>query len=158
MRVMMPNGTVMTIEKVCAVSEQRIAFNGREVRLCECATDIDSANGVSFLSKSNVHDIATGGTALLGNLSNDFVREVLASLVRQGYVDLSGLKLQKAQPMVSSYVFDNGASGAYMLQGFEANMCCANALGYHPFMAGDCPVESKAKDVEEDREEDCADE
>ena len=158
MRVMMPNGTVMTIEKVCAVSEQRIAFNGREVRLCECATDIALANGVSFLSEANVHDIATGGTTLLGNLSNDFVREVLASLVRQGYVDLSGLKLQKAQPMVSSYVFDNGASGAYMLQGFEANMCCANALGYHPFMAGDCPVESEAEDVKEDGEEDCADE
>ena len=158
MRVMMPNGTVMTIEKVCAVSEQRIAFNGREVRLCECATDIDLANGVSFLSKANVHDIATGGTALLVTLANDFVREVLASLVRQGYVDLSGLKLQKAQPMVSSYVFDNGASGAYMLQGFEANMCCANALGYHPLIAWDCPVESEAKDVKEDGEEDCADE
>ena len=99
MRVMMPNGTVMAIEKAVAVSEQRIVFNGREVRLCECATDIALANGVSFLSEAKVNGFATGGTTLLGNLSNDFVREVLASLVQQGYVDLSDLKLQKTQPV-----------------------------------------------------------
>ncbi len=84
---------------------------------------------------------------MLGNLSNEFCQGVLASLVRQGYTDLSGLKLQKAQP-VSSYVFDHGASGAYMLQGYEVSMCCANALGYPPFVGGESPVASEAEDGE----------
>lgn len=153
MRVMLPKGTVVTIEKVIPVSEQRVAFNGRSVRLCEGATDMAYANAIAFFSEANVQSVATGVSVLLGNLDNEFVRGVLASLVRQGYVDLSGLKLQKEQLSTTlDYVFDNGASAAYMLQGFEVNMCC----GY-PFMGGTSPV-YKAEDVEDAREEECADE
>ncbi len=144
MRVMLPNGTIMEVAKVVVVCEHRFTFNGRSHRLCECATDIASANGVVF---SPEKDIATGGAVMLGNLSNEFCQGVLASLVRQGYTDLSGLKLQKAQP-VSSYVFDHGASGAYMLQGYEVGMCCANVLGCPPFVAGESPVASEAEDGE----------
>ena len=35
MRVMMPNGTLVTVEKAIPVNELRISFNGREMRLCE---------------------------------------------------------------------------------------------------------------------------
>ncbi len=161
MRVMMPNGNVISVKKAVTVCEQRVAFNGREVRLCECAGVVADANAIAFLTEAGVQDICNvtiGGTVLLGNLSNEFVRGVLASLVRQGYVDLIGIKLQKAQPLVSSYVLDGGASGAYILQGYEASMCCANnALGY-PFMAGESPVASEAEDGEDGGEEDCADE
>ncbi len=155
MRVMMPNGTVMEVAKVVVVCEQRFEFNERSHRLCECATNIAYANGVVFFPDQ---DIATGGAVMLGNLSNEFCQGVLASLVRQGYTDLSGLKLQKAQPLVSSYVFDHGASGAYMLQGYEVGMCCANVLGCPPFVAGESPVASEAEDGEDGGEEDCADE
>lgn len=156
MRVLMPNATIMEIESVFAVSEQRFAFNGREVRLCECAKDISFANGLVFWHESS--SMATESTTLIGNLSNEFVKGVLASLARQGYTDLSGgLKLQKTQPMVTDYVFDGGVSGAYMIQGFDARMCCgANPM--YPFMGGAMPNVSKAEDVEDEEdagEEDC---
>ena len=146
MRIMLPNGTVMTVEKAIAFCEQRVAFNGRVERLCERVADLTYANSLGFFSDAQgSFNVVTGGTTLLGNLSNEFVREVLASLVRQGYVDLSDLKLQKKQSLVSQYVFDNGASGAYMLQGVDADMGCT---GY-PFMNEPIPAVSEAEDAEE---------
>ena len=65
---------------------------------------------------------------------------VLASLVRQGYVDLSDLKLQKTQPLVSQYKFDNGTSGAYLIFGYEASACLAAVPGY-PFMGMAAPAD-----------------
>ena len=152
MRVLMPNGIVMTVEKVISVCETRLESNGRSVRLCEGATDIAFANAIAFFPEGSAHGacgMASGDAFLIGNLSNEFARGVLASLVRQGYVDLSGLKLQKAQLPVSCYVLDGGASEAYMIQGFEVNMCC----GY-PFMGMAAPAVSNAEDAEDAGEED----
>ena len=163
MRVMLSNGNVLSISKAAAITEMRVAFNGRDVLLCEKASDIAYANAIAFITEAGVQDICDvtmGDTVLLGNLKNDFVRGVLSSLVRQGYVDLSDLRLQKTQPLVSNYVFDNGASGAYMLQGYEASACFAAVPGY-PFMGGAFPAVNNAANVEnaEDAEdEDCADE
>ena len=165
MRVMLSNGNVLSISKAVAVTETRVAFNGRDVRLCEKASDIAYANAIAFITEGGVQDICDvtmGGTVLLGNLSNDFVRGVLSSLVRQGYTDLSDLRLQKTQPLVSNYVFDNGASRAYMLQGYEASASFAAV----PFMGmgGAFPAGNNAEDVEDAEdaedagEEDCADE
>ena len=151
MRIMLPNGTVMTVEKAIAFCEQRVAFNGRVDRMCERAADLTFANALGFYQ--DVHgsfNVITGGTTLICNLTNEFVREVLESLVRQGYVDLSDLKLQKKQPLTSQYVFDNGASGGYILQGLEADMNCT---GY-PFVNGPIPTLSEGEDAEECENED----
>lgn len=152
MRILMPNGEVIEVKKAIAVSEQRIAFNGRDVRLCEKASDMAFANAIVF-SEESVHGMAPEEAILLGNLENGFVRGVLASLVQQGYTDLSGLRLQKEQLPTSSYVFDHGKSQPYMLRGFEATMCCASALGY-PFMGGNFSVASEAEDAEDTEEDD----
>lgn len=164
MRVMLPNANVLSIKKAIAVTEMRVAFNGRDIRLCEkTASDIADANAIAFITEAGVQDICDvtmGGTVLLGNLKNDFVRGVLSSLVRQGYTDLSDLRLQKTQPLVSNYVFDNGASGAYMLQGYEASACFAAVPGY-PFMGGAFPAANNAanvEDAEDAEDEGCADE
>lgn len=161
MRIMMKNGNVLSMKKAIAVTEQRVAYNGRDIRLCEATHDISDANAIAFLSEAGVQDICdvtTGGAVLIGNLSNEFVRGVLSSLVRQGYVDLSDLKFQKTQPLSSNYVFDHGASGAYILQGYETSACVSGFPGY-PF--GGVPVAngannavSEAEDTEEDEEED----
>ena len=153
MRVMLSNGNVLSISKAVAVTEMRVDFNGRDVRLCEKASDIVYANAIAFITEAGVQDICDvtmGGTVLLGNLKNDFVRGVLTSLVRQGYTDLSDLKLQKTQPLVSNYVFDNGASRAYMLQGYEASAC----FGAVPFMGmgGVFPAGNNAGDFEDDED------
>ena len=146
MRVMLPNGTVMTVEKAIAVCEQRVAFNGRVERLCERAVDLAYANALGFFSDAQgSFNVVTGGTTLICNLTNEFVREVLTSLVRQGYVDLSDLKLQKKQPLTSQSVFDNGASGGYILQGLEADMNCT---GY-PFVNGPIPTLTEGEEAEE---------
>ena len=152
MRILMPNGEVIEVKKAIAVSEQRIAFNGRDVRLCEKASDMAFANAIVF-SEESVHGMAPEEAILLGNLENGFVRGVLASLVQQGYADLSGLRLQKEQLPTSSYVFDHGKSQPYMIRGFEATMCCASALGY-PFMGGNFSVASEAEDAEDTEEDD----
>ena len=152
MRILMPNGEVIEVKKAIAVSEQRIAFNGRDVRLCEKASDMAFANAIVF-SEESVHGMAPEEAILLGNLENGFVRGVLASLVQQGYADLSGLRLQNEQLPSSSYVFDHGKSQPYMLRGFEATMCCASALGY-PFMGGNFSVASEAEDAEDTEEDD----
>ena len=153
MRISMPNGTVMPVEKAIAVCETRQPHNGKIVRLCEGATDIAFANAVAFFPETSVHGgMAAGDAVLFGNLSNEFVREVLASLVQQDFVDLSDLKLQKAQLPASRYVFDNGASEAYMIQGWDVNMCCASALG-HPFMGMVPPAVSNVGDAGEDDDE-----
>lgn len=150
MRVLMPNGTVMSVEKAIAISEKRLTFNGKDIRLCESATDIVYANAVAFFPETSVHGgMATGDAILFGNLSNEFVREVLASLVQQGYIDLSGLKLQKVQLSASHYVFDQGESDAYMVQGCGVDMC----FGY-PFMGMAAPAVNNAEDVEDAGEED----
>ena len=73
MRVMMPNGTVMEVAKVVAVCEQRLTYNGRDMRLCEKSTDIVYANGLGFFPNAQgSFDVATGDAVLLGNLSNSF--------------------------------------------------------------------------------------
>lgn len=148
MRVMLPNGNVLSLSKAIAITELRVAFNGRDMRFSEKAADIAYANAIAFITEGGVQDICDvtmGGTVLLGNLSNDFVRGVLSSLVRQGYTDLSDLKLQKTQPLVSQYKFDNGASGAYLLKGYEASACFATV----PFMGmgGVFPAVSEAEDA-----------
>lgn len=147
MRVMMPNGTVVAVEKAVAIAEKRPEFNGQTVRLSAPATDIAFANGVAFLSQAKVQDIAMGDAVFVGNLQNESVREVLATLVRQEYVDLSDLRLQKTQLLVSNYVVDDGISGAYIIKGLEA-WSCANALGY-PFMNGAVPTMGEATDTED---------
>ena len=158
MRVMLPNGTVMEVAKVVAVCEQRLTFNDRDIRLCEKAADIVYANGVAFFADAHgSFDVATGGAVLLGNLSNSFISVILASLVQEGAIDLSDLKLQKKQPLTTQYVFDNGKSDAYMLSGFEVSLSCADALGY-PSISGGCPVWSEAEDEDEDAGEEDSDE
>lgn len=161
MRVMMPNGNVISVKRAITVCEERTPFNGRVERRCECAKDIIYANGIAFVPVAetlDVCDMTAGGTVFFGNLTNEFVREVLASLVEKGYVDLSGLKLQKTQLVVSHYVFDNGASEAYLLQGYEANASCARVPGY-PFMGmGTVNETEDTEDVEDAGEEDCTDE
>lgn len=163
MRVLMPSGTVMEISKAIAICEQRVAFNGRVERMCECAKDIVYANGIIFLPDTRAYNgcgVVPVDDVLLGNLSNEFVKGVLASLVRQGYVDLTDLRLQEAQPSASHYVFDNGKSDAFMIRGFDVSLCCTNVLGY-PF-SGPIPAVSEAEDAgeresegEDAGEEDC---
>lgn len=151
MRILTPNGTLVTVEVAIPSIETRIPFNGREMRFCERATSLASANGIGFFTR--VHDncgVATGESFFIGNLSNEFVREVLATLMRQKYLNLSDLNIQKTQPVVSNYKFDNGISGAYMLRGLEAGMCCAEA--FVPFMGGSCSVASEAEDAENDED------
>lgn len=151
MRIMLPNGTVMTVEKAIAFCEKRVAFNGRVERLCERAADLTYANALGFFSDAQgSFNVVTGGTTLICNLAPEFVREVLESLTRDGYINLSSLKLQKKQPLTSQYVFDNGASGGYILQGLEADMNCT---GY-PFVNGPIPTVSEVEDADEDDAED----
>lgn len=151
MSVLMPDGMVMAVEKATPVIEQRISFNDREVRLCERSADVTSANEIALLSKAggqDICDVTMGGTALIGNISSEQVKGVLESLVREGYVNLPDLKLQKTQPLVSRYKFDNGASGAYLIFGYEASACFGAVPGYS-FMGGAFPVMSKAKNSED---------
>lgn len=154
MRVLLPTGTIMEVAKVVAVCEQRLFFNGRDMRLCERASEAVFANAIAFFHDAHgSFDVAAGGAVLLGNLSNSFISVILASLVQEGYIDLSDLKLQKKQPLTSHYKFDNGVSDAYLLSGFEVNMSCAETMGY-PSMSGGCPVWSEDDDTEEDDTED----
>lgn len=83
MRVLLPTGTVMEVAKVVAVCEQRLFFNGRDMRLCERASDVVFANALGFFPNAQgSFDVATGDAVLLGNLSNSFISVVLASLVQ----------------------------------------------------------------------------
>lgn len=157
MQVLLPNGTLMSVEKVVAVCEQRVPFNGRKNRLCECASELAYANAMAFSPAEasrgiDCFSLSTSGTVLIGNLSNEFVRETLSALTAQGYCDLSGLKLQKSKPSVNSYVCDNGESAAYILQGYEASVCCGNALGL-PLMSWAPPVDEAEDEAEEDDDE-----
>ena len=158
MRVLLPTVTIMEVAKVVAVSEKRLTYNGRDLRLCEKAADIAYANGIGlFPEAQGSFDVATVNAVMLGNLSNEVVREVLTSLVIKEWVDLSSLKLQKKQLMTTQYVFDNGVSDAYLLSGFEVNMlCCADALGY-PSENGPFPAVCEAEDTgERESEGECA--
>ena len=159
MRVLLPTGTIMEVAKVVAVCEQRLTYNGRDLRLCEKAADIAYANGIGLFPEARgSFDVATGNDAImLGNLSNEVVREVLTSLVIKEWVDLSSLKLQKKQLMTTQYVFDNGVSDAYLLSGFEVNVSCADALGY-PSANGPFSAVCEAEDEDEDAGEEDSDE
>lgn len=160
MRVLMPNGIrVMTVDSVIAISEKRPKFNGRVERLCEPAKEAGYANALAFFPAERNRDcFSTAGAVMIGNLPNEFVRSVIDSLMRTGTADFSEVKLQKAQPVASGYVFDNGGkAGAYMQEGYEVDMCCASVVGY-PFMGGPRPkvsVESnEVDDAEEENEDD----
>lgn len=160
MRVLI-NGTAMEVERIVPICEQRYAYNGREDRKVETASKIDYANGLAFLPAQNSgHDIfcaAIGSSfmpVMLGNLSNAFVKETLASLTKQGFADFSDLKLQKEKIVTASYTFDNGESDAYMVRGYEVNMCFGSPMTGFPFMNGENPAESDAEDAYADDGED----
>jgi len=160
MRVLMPNGIrLMTVDRVIALVEKRPSFNGRVERLCEPAKEVGFANAIALFPFSDNRDcFSVTGAVMLGNLKNEYVRGVLDSLVRTGFADLSSVKLQKTQPVATGYVFDNGGkAGAYMLEGYEVDVCCASVVGY-PFMGGPRPkvsVESnEVDDAEEENEDD----
>lgn len=63
---------------------------------------------------------SSGNDILVGNLSRDAVEEIMDSMLKNGYADISGYSYQKEHQCIYSIVFDNGKSDPYYLLDFAA--------------------------------------
>lgn len=119
MRLKDIDGSVFEIFKACPVVENRIDFNKKIKRLIEYAREGVKPNAILFEKKRVNSGLAFDNNIeiLVGNLSACTVEEILNSLNKNGYADISNLNYQEPMPSVYNYKFDNGNSEAYHVKG-----------------------------------------
>lgn len=127
MKVIKPNGTIVNVCKVKTYAERIISFNGDTLKYSKEAKDIDSANALVFiLNQDNSFD-SFGNNFILGNLTQDKLRDVLDDIVITDYVDLTKFDLQESPKTCNlfsqNYAIDNGVSKPYFSDYIE-NICC----------------------------------
>lgn len=124
MRVLTPNGTLIEVEKAEPIVEERIHFNGSDLRLCQIAKDGGQPVSGIFFTLKNATGIAfdfMSDRFLVGNLSTEAVKKFMGSLVKDGYCDFSQIDFQKEISADNKPVFDNGKTLPYYCGGSIAH-------------------------------------
>ncbi len=94
MRVVLPSGTVVSVEYVKPVVEKIFNFNGKRRRLIEYASDMkQEANGICISARSEQgFGIGTcNNNIIVGNLPNEKVQEIIRQVSEKGYYNFSEL-------------------------------------------------------------------
>lgn len=129
MKLKMQNGSIVEVMKVDPVVEKRDSFNGEVQRRVAVARDMEQdISGVLFHIQHPCANMgvfspcSSGNDILVGNLSRDAVEEIMDSMLKNGYADISGYSYQKEHQCIYSTVFDNGKSDPYYLLDFAATV------------------------------------
>lgn len=115
MRILTPNNTLAVISKVTPFAEERVAFNGSEVRLCQRVRDIKNMSGLFLNVAQNGFSMINQGDILLGNLKFEKAEEIMQKLLTEGYYDLSELEFQKSAGENRLPMFDGGKTLPYYI-------------------------------------------
>lgn len=124
------NGSILEVSRVDVIVEKHDRFNGEMQRRIAVAKDMeqDISGVLFFLNNSNMGLDAFSSAAygnrniLVGNLQRDVVEEILDSLLKNGYADISGYAYQKEHQNTQNIVFDHGKSEPYYLLDFAATV------------------------------------
>lgn len=134
LRVMLPSGTVASVDYVKPVAEKILNFNGRRRRLIEYASDMKKeANGVCIFLKYGQNFGITNDSVIVGNLTNEQVQEILRQIGETGYYDFSQLgEYQKIMELEDLKIGSDYPP--YTSEG--GNIMLSAGLQYSPF--GNC--------------------
>lgn len=123
-KILTPTGSLIEVAKVEPIVEERVQFNGSEVRLCQIAKDLKQ--NITGLYLSGVADdsvFCPSTNILVANLKPSLTEEILQNLLSDGYYDFSALDYQLKPTGLGNYVYDTGASKPYHLEGLLLNAC-----------------------------------
>lgn len=133
------NGSIMEFVKVEPIVEKRESFNGTANRGVAVAKDMtQDISGLLFSFASSASQFgldafqADESKMLVGNFKREVVEELLDSILKNGYADLSGYSYQPSED-ITKLKFDNGKSAPYFLRGFAATMSLERSMG-SPFV------------------------
>lgn len=151
------NGSILEVLRVDAIVEKHDHFNGERQRRIAVAKDMEQdISGVLFSVKDSnfgvdvfSSSICRNRDILVGNLHRDVVEEILDSMLKNGYADISGYAYQKEHQDTKNIVFDHGKSKPYYLLDFAATVGL-NGFGGNPFSPCAFPVNETADIPEED--------
>lgn len=124
------NGSILELSRVDVIVEKHDRFNGEKHRRIAIAKDMEQdISGVLFFIKdSNMGAdtfspmLCNNRNILVGNLHRDVVEEILDSLLKNGYADISGYAYQQEHQDTKSIIFDHGKSEPYYLLDFAATV------------------------------------
>ncbi|MBQ8198950.1 MAG: hypothetical protein IJZ76_05950 [Lachnospiraceae bacterium] len=131
------NGTIMEVVKIEPIVEKRESFNGTVNRRVAVAKNmLQDISGLLFSFKdehstSNIFS-PDEGKLLIGNLQREVVEELLDSILKNGYADLSGYSYQPCED-ITKLKFDYGKSEPYFIRGFAATMGLECPMELNPF-------------------------
>ena len=143
------NGSIMEFVKVEPIVEKRESFNGTVNRRVAVAKDMtQDISGLLFSLTPTASQFgldafqADESKMLVGNFKREVVEELLDSILKNGYADLSGYSYQPSED-ITKLKFNNGESAPYFLRGFAATMSLERSMGLSPFSpapTGNIPV------------------
>lgn len=139
MRVVLPSGTVVSVEYVKPITEQIIKFNGNRRRCIEYAKDMKKeANGIciSIASQQGIGFGMGFRDIIVGNLTNKQVQEIIRQINEKGFYDFSQLsEYQKIDTLK-----DLKLGSEYPPYTSENCMMLSTGLGGNPFGGCGCPA------------------
>ena len=134
------NGSIMEFVKVEPIVEKRESFNGTANRRVAVAKDMtQDISGLLFSFASSASQFgldafqADESKMLVGNFKREVVEELLDSILKNGYADLSGYSYQPCED-ITKLKFDHGKSEFYVIKGFAATMGLERPMGLNPFV------------------------
>jgi hypothetical protein len=92
------------------------------------------------------------GKLLIGNLQREVVEELLSSILKNNYADLSGYSYQPCDD-ITKLKFDHGKSEPYFIRGFSATIGLERPMELNPFVPaqmGNVPVGEDDGDYTDD--------
>lgn len=149
LRVVLPSGTVASVDYVKPITEQVIRFNGSRRRLIEYARDMKSgANGlyISIVSQEGmgIGVCMNNSNIIVGNLTNEQVQEIIRQMNEKGYYDFSQFKeYQKVGELK-----DLKLGSEYPPYTSEDNIMLSAGLSGNPFSG--CPFPMSAPSMNGD--------
>lgn len=124
MNIITPTGSLIEVAKVEPIVEKRVQFNGSEVRLCQIAKDSkQNITGLYITSEVNDSVFCDSTNILVANLKPSLAEEILQKLLSDGYYDFSALDYQLKPSGLGQYVYDEGVSRPYHMEGLLLNAC-----------------------------------
>ncbi len=124
MKILTPTGSLIEVAKVEPIVEERVQFNGSEVRLCQIAKDSkQNITGLYITSETDDSVFCASTSILVANLKPSVAEEIMQRLLSDGYYDFSALDYQAKPAGIKDYVYNAGASKPYHLEGLLLNAC-----------------------------------
>lgn len=152
MRILSPRGRIYNIDKVVPLIEKKEYFNDRVSVNREPVTSLAlKPTAVKFII-NHENNLFNKDVIVIGNLKPDVIKEMLSSLLVDGYYDFSGFTYQKVNLVdVKKIKLDGGISLPYYEEDSNDNCYFGNVPKFLPH---DYDEVSEQDDFESDEDTD----